>query len=120
MDGPNHELNFQKGILQPQYCLKEIASYLRFYQGDDMYQNHLRTYLPKLAHAEYKTVFFAFIADYADTDDRKKLLDQLAAEENALRELENPGSTTVTPVADPTGPIQPPVAPPKAPKKKSK
>lgn len=79
-DGPNHELNFQNGILHPGSSLDEIVRYLRFNKAapDDLrfplYQQYLFLYLPKLADPLYKTQFDEFIGDLADGPQKDELL----------------------------------------------
>lgn len=87
-DGPNQELNFSRGILNAHDNLREIVRYLRFHRSEQMYQDYLRDYLPKLALPEYKESFLEFVGDYKDEVQRQKLLDDFAAKENAVRELQ--------------------------------
>lgn len=84
-DGPNHEHNFQNGILNPEANLTEIVRYLRFYKGTDKYQSNLRQYLPKLAHPQYGASFEEFIGDYEDARQKKDLIEAVKAEKSALK-----------------------------------
>lgn len=60
-DGPNHELNFERGILTAQSNLNEITAYLRFNKNSGRYQDFLEMYLPKLEGTE---VYDEFLKDY--------------------------------------------------------
>lgn len=67
MDGPNHELNFQRHILT-RHNTSEITSYLRFNKGDDSYLGHLTYYLPIL---EGTDVYEEFLSDYEELKDKE-------------------------------------------------
>jgi len=78
-DGPNHELNFQNGILTTPSNLVEITRYLRFFKGTDSYQEYLRVYLPQLAKPEYEEEFAEFVKDYKNKEKAAELKDALKA-----------------------------------------
>ena len=91
-DGPNHELNFANGILNPHDNLLLIRTNLRTNKrsegedGSDAYQTFLKVYLPKLAHPAYKDVFEEFIGDCQDKDAKKILVHQIAEEVKPVEE----------------------------------
>lgn len=91
-DGPNHEANFQAGILNAEANLKDIVRFLRFYKGEDKYQSYLRQYLPMLAKLEYTEVFDEFIDDYENEERVKELKTALKAPkvEEPVESVEGP------------------------------
>lgn len=73
-DGPNHDLNFRRGILNARNNLKYIVKGLRNSSVEDNYLEYLEVYVPKLEGTEYY-------------DEFKKDLDKLTKEYKKSEEL---------------------------------
>ena len=86
MDGPNHEANFAKNILNAQVNLVEIVRYLRFNKGEAMYQNFLRMYLPKLITLDDKTAFNEFLPDLENEELKAELKSMLKPKKEVVTE----------------------------------
>lgn len=84
MDGPNHKLNFERGILNARNNLKHIVQYLRFYKEQENYKEFLDVYVPKLEGTEYHAEFKADLA---------KITKPKKAEKKEEEEVEETGLT---------------------------
>lgn len=94
-DGPNHKLNFERGILNAKNNLHFIVKYLRSNSVETNYKEYLDMYVPKLEGTEY---YDEFKADLDALNAPKKEKKETLTEEEflALSAEEQKALITVT------------------------
>lgn len=84
---PDYFTLFQRCVLMPEHCQKEILKYLRFFKNEGGYQGYLSHYLPLLP-AE---VIGEFLPDVALPELKAKLAEKLKpAKEEKTEDVKEP------------------------------